>query len=233
MFVLLTPLILWIGWYANRVHYQRSTVQSLQVDGFSVYYDYHLIDPAGDPPWLASWLGIDFCSSVVTVQGYHHRDISLEHLERLRQIHTLKRLQISINHSDEATFKAIGKLHQLEDLVLSTPAFPPKQLMQLKDLQHLESISITQPIGDEGIAALCSLKQVKKIRISSEQLTQPGIQQLAKLENLEWLKLRGNLDVSGETQQILQNRFGQIAIDDGSWKRQMRQAIILKPQPQK
>ncbi|PHS13737.1 MAG: hypothetical protein COA78_06505 [Blastopirellula sp.] len=231
LLMVITPLILWLGWYVNLVHYQRSTAEALQADGFSVYYDYHIADPAGDPPWLASWIGIDFCSSVVMVQGYQHRDLSLKHLGRLQHIDSLKRLQISINHSDEATFVAIGKLHQLEDLLLSTPPFPPEQLKHLISLKHLESIDITQPIGDEGIAALCNLKQLKKIRISSEQLTQSGIQQLAKLENLESLKLRGNLDISGETQQILQNRFGQIAIDDGSWKRTMRQPLKIQPLP--
>ncbi|MFT7642181.1 MAG: hypothetical protein ACI9G1_003938, partial [Pirellulaceae bacterium] len=103
--------------------------------------------------------------------------------------------------------------------------FPHDQLNHLAKLNNLEEISITRPIGDGGVAILAQIRSLKNIRISSDTLTQKGIQQLAALKHLKRVRLSGNLDVSGETQQAM----GKVTLDDGSFQRRMQFPTPLAP----
>jgi hypothetical protein len=53
---------------------------------------------------------------------------------------------------------------------------------------------------------------LKKVEISSAGITQAGIQQLAALQHLEFIKLSGNPQVSDPTRRVL----GSVVIVDGS-----------------
>lgn len=103
--------------------------------------------------------------------------------------------------------------------MLSTPKFDPEWLKYLAPLEQLVTIYITLPVGDNGLSHLCRLAQLRRIEISSEGLSQSGIQQLAALPHLKHLELNGNLDVTEETRRAL----GSITVDDGSWKASKRQ----------
>ena len=171
--------------------------------------------------WLSTRMGVDSNQTIVGIDGYHSQHIGAKRLRRLAALESLQRLQIAINHADEATFEAIGNLSKLESLVLSTPPFPKEYVRYLAELHKLEKLYIRQPIGDSGIAWLCRLKNLQTLTVSSDGLTQEGIQQLAALEKLTFLKLHGTLDVSSETRSVLRN----VAIDDGSFHRNKRRMI--------
>jgi len=154
------------------------------------------------PDWLARLAGIDFLGKVTGIDGYHNRHIDADRLFALARLRSVRRIQIAINHIDEDTFRAIGNMSTLKMLVLSSPPFPPEYLAHLSGLDQLEKVYISQPIGDEGITNLCRLPQLNTVEISSERLSQEGIQQLATLQHLERIELNGNLDVSRRTRLI-------------------------------
>jgi Leucine-rich repeat (LRR) protein len=168
--------------------------------------------------------GSDYFGKVTGVDGYHYKNIRADRLASLASLGSLQRLQIAVSHTDEETFRAIGDMSNLQILVLSTPPFPTEYLAHFSRLEHLEKVHITQPIGDQGIAYLCRLPNLKTIDLSSKGVTQRGIQQLAALQHLERIKLTGNLEVTDETRRVL----GSVVIDDGSWQRAVRHLKVVQ-----
>lgn len=205
----------WFTWEASRASLRNQLANSLRADGYMLSYG------STEQNWLSTRMGVNPNQTIVGIDGYHLRHIGAKRLRRLAALESLQRLQIAINHADEATFEAIENLSKLEFLVLSTPPFPKEYVRHLAELHKLENLYITQPIGDSGIAWLCRLKNLQTLTISSDGLTQEGIQQLATLKTLTFLKLHGTLDVSSDTRSVLRN----VVIDDGSFHRNKRRMI--------
>ena len=74
-----TLAVLPLGYAANRAWKQNRIVKMLENEGASVRYKYQYApfnppekmssDPHAKPPWLARFIGIDFCSAVVRVEA--------------------------------------------------------------------------------------------------------------------------------------------------------------------
>jgi len=209
--IAVTLLAAGLAYYTNVVRHQAALAASLRADGFMLTYE------QSAPPWVVSWVGEDAAGKITGVAHSGLVTLDAERLQSLADLGTVRRLSAPNTMSDDSTFRAIGSIVTLRQLVLSTPPFPNGQLKHFRNLDQLEVLYITQPIGDAGIAALCELKSLKRLSISFEGLTQNGIQQLAALEHLQWLKIRGGLSVTRQTREALQG----VAIDDGSFRRSL------------
>jgi|GEM_PF-6691573 hypothetical protein len=203
MLILITIVAIWLGWKSHRARQIRLIVKSVQSDGYMVYYS--LEDPTksaiADATWYSRMLGTEFYADVIGVEGFAHRNLGADRLQTLADMDSMESLRVSFTEIDEESIKAIGEMSKLRILHISAPDFPPEYLSHLTNLNNLENLSITRPIGDGGVAILAQIKSLEKLTISSETLTQEGIQQLGALKNLKRLKLWGNLDVTWETKQ--------------------------------
>ena len=72
-------MVLLLGYVTNQASKQKHAVEMLRNEGASVRYKYQYApfdppekmstDADAKPPWLAQFVGIDFCSAVVNVQA--------------------------------------------------------------------------------------------------------------------------------------------------------------------
>lgn len=227
LLVLITVVSVWIGWISHRARQTRDIVHSIQSDGYKVYYS--LDDPTlhafAGGTWYHDLIGIEYFADVEGVEGFSLPNLGADRLRDLARMNSLESLRASWAEIDEETFIALGEMSKLRILLLSTPDFPHEHLKHLTKLKNREQLSITRPIGDDGLAILAQMQSLKWLKISSDGLTQAGIQQLSALKNLERLNLSGYLDVSGETREAL----NAISINDGSFRRRRSLAFSLEP----
>ena len=95
--IVITILSAWVGWYVYRAEKQRTTVQWVQENGGSVFYDCQFGDARnfmGDPQpavpkRLLDMLGVDYFSSVtlVVIDDQELSDVTpLAHLKNLKSL---------------------------------------------------------------------------------------------------------------------------------------------------
>lgn len=216
-------VLAWVVWFtavSGNAAIRNQLAKSLMNDGYTLTYS----EVESEVP--SKHDGGEHSRKIIGINGYSARnDIGKRRFRELAEFESLRRLQIVIQQPDESSFAEIGKLRDLEFLVLSCPPHPMEFVQHLVGLKKLSKLYLTQPVGDAGLAMLCQLKNLESLTISCQHITDEGIQQLSALSKFRFLKLHGSLNVSRETRRKLTG----VVIDDGSFHRnRLRTSLKLR-----
>jgi Leucine-rich repeat (LRR) protein len=116
-------------------------------------------------------------------------------VERVAEIESLKRLDLSFTYVTDRGIEQLGRLRQLEDLRLDTAEFITDSAMShLRANPALRRLVLRgTDITDVGLPYVAELKGLTSLDISFSMLGDVGLESLPELTELEELKLGGNL----------------------------------------
>lgn len=115
-------------------------------------------------------------------------------IERLTEVKTLKRLDLSLTYVSDRGVERVKRLEQLEDLNLYAAEFiTDAALAFLRGHRRLETLNLRgTDVTDTSLAYIAALPSLKALDISFTQITDVGLEHLAPLARLEDLNLGGN-----------------------------------------
>ena len=159
-----TFIVFLFGLKADQAWRQRNIVAALRNEGATVRYRYQYdpfdphekmsSDPDAKPPWLARFIGIDFCSSVVRVSAKGSNDPA----EVARLSGRLKKLRsVGIQDCDlkDDDILPLKRLKNLRGLYLRGTSITDKSVRILSAFHGLHVLNVTNTsIAAEGGTAL-------------------------------------------------------------------------------
>lgn len=115
-------------------------------------------------------------------------------IERLSEVTTLKRLDLSLTYVSDRGLEHVKRLAQLEDLNLYAAEFiTDAALAYLRGHRQLQRLNLRgTDVTDTSLAFIAALPNLKALDISFTQITDVGLEHLAALAALEELNLGGN-----------------------------------------
>ena len=121
--------------------------------------------------------------------GYHLTDKGFLHLSGLKRLRIL-----DVDHSKmtDAGLEAIGKLTNLEELRIGGAGFSDRGLAQLKGLTRLKYLSLGEgnhTISDAGLASLKGMKELEYLDLGGWHVGDEGIAKLRELKNLKSVRI--------------------------------------------
>lgn len=152
-----TLIVLLLGYVANQAWKQKQIVETLQNEGATVRYKYQYApfdppekassDPHAEPPWLARFIGIDFCSSVVRVNAKGSRN-------------------------PDKVARLSAQLHELRWLFIQDCSLRDEHLPPLKQLKNLRGLYLRgTEITDNSVRILSTFKGLHKLSVTNTSLT--------------------------------------------------------------
>jgi hypothetical protein len=158
----------------------QASVRTLQIGGNQVR-DENLV-------YVGKLTGLEELS---IMWGAAVSDKGLAHLSGLKR---LRILHLDHSKMTDAGLEAIGKLTNLEDLWLGGAGFSDRGLEHLKGLTRLRGLSFgegkrKQPITDAGLDYVMNMKQLEDLDVHTWQLGDEGIAKLRALPNLKVVRL--------------------------------------------
>jgi hypothetical protein len=176
LIVLVLVIGIWLGWLVRSACIQRDAVAAITAAGGSVKYDWDWsngLPVVGGKPWAPKWLtdliGVDFFGHVTFVQ------------------------LISSSNATDATFTHVGRLTQLETLLIGFSPLCDDELAHLKSLTKLSGLCfIGTQVTDAGLIHLKGLTNLLVLNLDGTQVTDAGLIHLKGLTNLSVLCLGGN-----------------------------------------
>jgi hypothetical protein len=129
LLLLLTVLVLWLGYKADQVHRQRAAAAAVERLHGSLHYDDSLSD-SSVRKWLVRWLGRE---TIANVDGVYLGGTS-------------------VSDDDLARLKGLPRLRTV---VLTSSAVTDAGLPHLRDLTGLQTVDLRfTPVTDDGLASL-------------------------------------------------------------------------------
>jgi hypothetical protein len=219
--IVLTVLLVVLGYWANRSLRQRAAVESILRRGGRIHYASEDVSklavgaPTAEAHWLAKYLGRDFVEGVAIAEfiGQDFADADLKLLDDLPDIHwlriydtqvtgsefahvaRLKKLRsLLVHHSplgDEALVE-VGKLHDLELLYLEDTRITDRGAVHASALMKLTRLTMSRcSITEEALAEGLPPKLVE-LSLEDTGIGDAGVLVIGKLEHLERLSLVGS-----------------------------------------
>ena len=151
LFLLLTVTAVWLGLHSIAAKKQQRIGAALVSSGASIAYQYqfdNFDDEDGysrnndaTPPWLARWIGIDYCSPIVKVSSLHADNPSgiAELSARLPKLRTLAIQECGLTDND---LKAFVGLQHLRGLHLRGTHITDGAVQFLDDLKSLKVLNL-------------------------------------------------------------------------------------------
>jgi hypothetical protein len=188
-----------LAWKVNQVRNQRIVVAEVQRLHGRVYYDHQVtrsrfgfgpsLGQSPGPAWLTRFLGDDFFADVVGVAVFYGATD-----QTIAQIATLPHIERLVVHSDQVTDAGLEHLaaqSKLTSLHLTSSKVTRRGLAHLAGLKALTELSIgLRNLGDSQLESVVVLKQLESLDLSGmPAITDKGIEQIAKLDNLRHLTL--------------------------------------------
>jgi Leucine-rich repeat (LRR) protein len=112
-------------------------------------------------------------------------------LKSLAQLKSLKKLWLSGTHVGDNELSYLLKLPSLEGLGLRDTPTSDTGMAVVGKIVSLEVLSLSAGVGDEGLAQLKNLKNLRWLSTGDRGVTDKGLAHLAGLTNLEYLGLEG------------------------------------------
>jgi Leucine-rich repeat (LRR) protein len=119
-------------------------------------------------------------------------DIADEGLRFVGDITTLRGLGFGDTERQSIDFKHLAKLHNLVSLhVCAARSVKPKRITVLSQLDNLGSLSLSHmAIDDQDAAAIARIKNLKRLNLSSTDVTDEGIRVIVRdIPKIEYLSL--------------------------------------------
>ena len=178
LIVMVLVIGVWLGWLAHSARIRREAVAAILKAGGSVAYDWEYVDgnvTRGRKPWAPEWL-VD----LIGVDYFGHVTVAL--------IGTRSTVT-------EAVMLEVGRMTQLQDLILSNTSVGDTGLVHLSRLRKLTSLHLSgTQITNAGLASISGLTSLSALGLSRTQVTDAGLEHLTELTKLEFT-------VSGSTAQ--------------------------------
>jgi hypothetical protein len=172
--------------------------------GIGVRYWFPQIDdighegPAPEPEWLIRRLGTDFFHDV-TLDVFHNKDpkkaTDEQILKNINGIPRLKRITFFDDNVGGDGLPSLAKFRHLKFLEFYCSNIADRDLVYLKDLQELESLTIgcervndnisPTAVSDDGPRHLAGLKSLKSLELVNTRVTGKGVTGL-QLESLSF-----------------------------------------------
>lgn len=200
-----------LGWVIRSERIQREAVAILKKNDALVWYNWECKDgkyiPNGEPwapKWLLDYMGVDFFSHVVLVQGLRTdvelaaagrlpgiEELSLSGsltdaaLVNLRSLTSLKRLSLHSGNITNAGLVNLKDLTSLETLELGSDGITDAGMEYVADLPSLRELCLNCSVGDAGLKKLNGRNNIELLALLNTQITDDG---LAVLEG--WTRLK-------------------------------------------
>jgi len=149
--VFFTILILALGYFANRCSKQRRIAASLVSNGAHITYRYqydnydneykYSLNPDATIPWLAEYIGIDYCSPIVDVSS-HHADNPSRVAELAAQLPKLRLLSIQDTGLEDKDLRAFAGHQYLRGLYLRGTRITDGAVSYLATLKSLHVLNL-------------------------------------------------------------------------------------------
>ena len=125
-------------------------------------------------------------------------------LERIIEIPTIQRLDLSLTYVSDAGIERLRKLTDLEDLNLYASEFiTDAAISYLRGDRKLRRLNLRgTDVTDTSLEFIASLTGLRSLDISETQISDVGLEHLASLAELEYLNLGGN-KISGVSLNVL------------------------------
>jgi hypothetical protein len=219
--IVLTVLLVVLGYWANRSLRQRAAVESILRRGGRINYVTEDLSkvavgaPTAEPHWLAKYLGRDFIEGVGVAEfiGKDFTDADLKLLDDLPDVHwfriyetqitgsefahvsRLKKLRsLLVHHSplgDDAMIE-VGKLHDLELLYLQDTRITDRGAVRVSGLDKLTRLTMSRcAITDAALAEGLS-PDITELSLEDTGITDAGLVPIGRLQHLERLSLVGS-----------------------------------------
>ncbi len=112
-------------------------------------------------------------------------------LKYLAKLDSLKKLWLANTHVGDDELSSLLELPSLEDLGLRDTPTTDAGMVHVGKITSLEVLSLSAGVGDEGLAHLNGLKNLRWLSTGDRGVTDKGLACLAGLTNLEYLGLEG------------------------------------------
>ena len=149
--VLFTILTVILGYWTIQASSQRRIANALVANGARIMYQYqfdNFDDEAryssnydATPPWLAKWIGIDYCSPIVKVSSIH-ADKPSEIAELCGKLPNLRTLAIQDTSLEDADLEAIVGHQRLRGLHLRGTQISDEAVPYLATFTRLHVLNI-------------------------------------------------------------------------------------------
>ena len=196
MFLLMTALALWLGWYCNRAQLQRRAVASIEEQGGRIIYSHQLpLIQLGTPglkaeaPWLAQYLGIDYADTVGIVEmiGDKFDDDDLKLLDSLPGVEMIRLHGTAITGR---SFDSVSRHKRLHWLVVKDSPLEGGALQHLARLPGLKTLYLEgTEVGDEDLWHLVSLSRLEDLSLNETRVGDRGMSFISQLTSLKELHL--------------------------------------------
>lgn len=209
--LLLLPAVFGMSLCFERVHRQKSGVQSVRELGGVVRYDYQespLSGVSGDqlatpvPAWLLSLFGEDLFFNVVEVHllsggPYEERRLTAAvtngTLAQLKAFPELRSLHLQSTHLTDDGLRRLGAMKRLQVLALHDAAkITDAGISHLASLKSLEEVYINRAqIGDDALRVLSELPLLHTLHAEGVRFTDNGLKFLEGKSDLRVLTILG------------------------------------------
>lgn len=196
MFLLMTALALWLGWFCDRAQRQRRAVASIEEQGGRIIYSHQLphieVGMPGlqaKPPWLAQHLGIDYADTVGIVEMIDDKfdDDDLKLLDSLPGVEMIRLHGTAITGRN---FDCVGRQKRLHWLVVKDSPLEGGALQHLAHLPRLKTVYLEgTEVGDEDLRHLVSLGRLEDLSLSETRIGDEGMPFISQLTSLRELHL--------------------------------------------
>lgn len=115
-----------------------------------------------------------------------------EELQKLRDLKSLKTLQLIQTQVTDAGLKELKDLNNLRELRLDATQVSDVALKELKNLKSLRMLGLSgTQVTDAGLKELKELKNLQELRLGGTQVTDAGLKELKGFKELRTLGLAG------------------------------------------
>jgi hypothetical protein len=164
-----------MGWLVRSARIQRTAAAAVTSVGGHVMYDWEWNKSKGYtgsqyrvPQWVADRIGVDYFGHISSIWLY------------------------APSTDVDTAIAPIGRLTQLEQLVVNGSMLTDDGLVKLKDLTSLSRLDLDYTrISDNGLAHLEGLKNLSALSLNGTPVTDAGLSHLKGLTNLAELNLAG------------------------------------------
>ena len=168
----------WVGWKVDEARSQRLVVAELQKMNAQIIYDYEIAKLNGDrvqspprPKWLSDLLGKEYFVEVRSV--------------RVGGLQIIGTPQVT-----DDTFALIAKLSYVKYLTVVSDRISGTGLVHLAGLTQLTNLWAEGWITDSSLEYVSKLEGLESLNIDgAARITDRGLAQIAKLNNLRYLRL--------------------------------------------
>lgn len=177
-------------WKARENARQRDAIAALERVGASFMHRYSC------PEWMIDLVGFEWIvragvfARLDSLRLSSSSEITTEDLAPLKELSSLRLIDLSFTDFQKGAFASISSVKQLEDLDLSNTNIGDSDLFALANLVELEKLNLCcTAVSDAGVAYLKRLTNLENLDLTLTRVGDAGLKHLMGLHQLRRLDL--------------------------------------------